>query len=228
MIYVDIETVPLESSLAAEYPEADRNPPANYSKPEAIAGWRVKDKAAWQAGLTKEASLNPRLGRILCIGLAWSDMADATVLIAKGEAQEKGMLEAFWEEVAKEGGRVGSWNGVWDLRFIVIRSMALGVAPTLPAQTIRAWFRRYSTAPHFDCRAVLTNWEPYKAGEGLDEWSEFFGIDGKAAGMSGADVYPLYLKGEFATIESYCAQDVAATKAVHLRIAPMFDSAEAA
>jgi predicted PolB exonuclease-like 3'-5' exonuclease len=138
------------------------------------------------------------------------------------------MLEAFWEEVAKEQGQVVTWNGTWDLRFIIIRSMVHGLTPTLPAATIRAWFRKYATFPHFDCRAVVTNWEPYKAGEGLNEWSRFFGIDGKAEGMSGADVYPLYLLGHFAEIEQYCAQDVAATKAVYAKLAPMFASEAAA
>lgn len=226
MIYTDIETIPLEKALKEPYPEASRPAPSNYKDPVKIAEWREKDIAAWAAARSKECSLNPRLGRVLAIGFAWDD-CDASTGIAKRESDEKRLLEVFWEEVAKEQGHVVTWNGVWDLRFIVIRSMVHGITPSLPAATIRAWFRRYSTSPHFDCRAVLTNWEPYKAGEGLAEWSEFFGVDGKAEGMSGADVYPLYLKEDFVAIEAYCAQDVAATKAVYHRIAPMFANEEA-
>lgn len=227
MLYVDIETVPLERSLAADYPEADRNPPSNYSKPEAIASWRAKDRAAWQAGLTKEASLNPRLGRVLAIGMGWDD-AEPSAAIAKTEQQEKRTLEVFWEEVAREAGQVVTWNGQWDLRFIVVRSLVHGITPSVPQATVRSWFRKYASFPHFDCRAILTNWEPYKAGEGLAEWSEFFGVDGKAAGMSGADVYPLYQEGNFEAIEAYCVQDVAATKALYAKLAPMFASEVAA
>ena len=227
MIYLDIESVPCEAALREPYPEASRPAPANYKDPAKIAEWREKDIAAWAAARSKECSLNPRLGRVLAIGFAWDD-CDASTAIAKTEAQEKHVLEVFWEEVAKEKGQIVTWNGAWDLRFIVTRSMFHGITPTIRPEVVRSWFRKYSTHPHFDCRAVLTNWEPYKAGEGLDVWSEFFGLDGKADGMSGADVYPLYLAGNFVAIESYCAQDVAATKAVFKKIAPMFAHSEAA
>lgn len=222
-LIVDIETVPLMSALSAPYPENDRQPPGNYKNPEAIAKWRESDAVAWSAMRSKECSLNPRLGRVLCVGMSGGKPTDDPwVVFSATESDEARSLVAFWDEAKAEHGELITWNGAWDLRFLVIRSLSLGVLPTLDSSVIRSWFRKYSTHPHFDCRAVLTNWEPYKSGEGLDEWSTFFGIDGKAPGMSGADIYPLYQKGEFATIEAYCAQDVAATKAVYEKVAPMF------
>jgi hypothetical protein len=224
MLYLDIETVPLESALTLPYPADDRPHPSNYKDPAKIAEWRVADEAKWRDGRTKECSLNPRLGRVLCIGMGWDD-AEPSVVIARNESQERHALEVFWQEVTQEAGRVVTWNGVWDLRFLIVRSLSHGITPSVPTAVVRAWFRKYSTVPHFDCRAIVTNWADYSAGEGLDEWSRFFGLEGKEPGLSGADVYPMFLKGEFAAIEAYCAQDVATTKAVYAKLAPMFSEA---
>lgn len=212
----DIETVPLASSLALPYPEADRNPPASYKSDEAIAKWRENDRTTWATGWAKECSLNPRLGRVLCVGMT------ARVPMAQEEADEETILRLFWDAAAAANGKVVTWNGGWDLRFLVIRSLARGITPTLPSETIRSWFARYRTFPHFDCKAVLTNWEPFKAGEGLSEWADFLGCGGKCEGMDGSKVFPMYQAGQFQAIADYCAQDVAATLAVYEKIAPMF------
>jgi predicted PolB exonuclease-like 3'-5' exonuclease len=87
---------------------------------------------------------------------------------------------------------------------------------------VRNWFRKYATAPHFDCKAVLLNWDVRVAGEGLSEWATFLGLPPKTDGMSGADVYPLYQGGHLDEIAEYCAQDVAATKAIYEKLAPVF------
>jgi hypothetical protein len=215
-LIIDIETVPLAASLLAPYPEADRNPPANYKSDDAIAKWRASDRETWTKGWTKECSLNPRLGRVLCVGMPHG------VVVAETEMREVDALREFWKAVWKSGGDVVTWNGGWDLRFLVIRSLARGIEPTVPSETIRSWFRKYATAPHFDCKAVLTNWEPFKAGEGLSEWGTFLCGGGKCEGMTGADVFPLYQLGHFQEIADYCAQDVAATLAIYNKIAPMF------
>lgn len=218
-LVVDIETVPLASSLTMPYPEADRNPPGNYKSDEAIAKWRASDREIWANGWAKECSLNPRLGRVLCIGM------EDGVERADVEEDEVVVLHRFWSYVMQNvGGRIVTWNGQWDLRFLVIRSLAHGIAPTIATETIRSWFTRYKTYPHFDCKAVLTNWEPFKAGEGLSEWATFLGCGGKCEGMSGADVFPMYQAGKFQEIADYCAQDVAATIDVYNKIAPMFDA----
>jgi hypothetical protein len=222
-LVIDIETVPLMSAMDLPYPEADRQPPANYKNADAIERWRTTDTARWEEERTKECSLNPRLGRVVCLGYTLDGQPYADT--AAFESSETALLDSFWRLVKTSGGNVATWNGVWDLRFLVIRSLALGVPSSLPASTIRSWFARYRTYPHFDCRAVMTNWEPYRAGEGLAEWSSFLGVCGKTDGMSGKDVYPLYQLGHFDEIAEYCKQDVAATLAVYQRIAPMFAEA---
>jgi hypothetical protein len=41
-------------------------------------------------------------------------------------------------------------------------------------------------------------------------------------GLSGADVYPLFLAGHHTEIADYCAQDVRATQDIYRRIVPLF------
>lgn len=216
-LVLDIETVPLLSSLNAVYPEAERNPPANYKSEEAITKWRASDRERWTEGLANECSLNPRLGRVLCVGMELD--GGGSVAYANAEYDEARILTEFWEMAARANGQVVTWNGSWDLRFLIIRSLAHGLTPSGP---VRDWFRKYTTRPHFDCKAVLLNWDVKVSGEGLDEWATFLGLGGKTDGMSGADVWPLFQKGEHGRIADYCRQDVAATAAIYERIAPMF------
>lgn len=215
-LVLDIETIPLESALLAPYPEGLRNPPANYKSEEAIQKWREADRAKWAEERAKECSLNPRLGRILCVGTS------AGLVMADSSDEEAGVLRQTWEWLRESNGNVVTWNGSWDLRFILLRSMALGVEPTVWPHVIRDWFRRFSVTPHCDCKAVLTNWDAPKAGEGLTEWATFLGLPGKTEGISGKDVWPLYQGGLLDEIAEYCAQDVATTQAIYDKIAPFF------
>lgn len=213
--------------MRTTYPEAERNPPGNYKSSDAIERWRLADRVAWEAGRAKECSLNPRLGRIHTIGMAAADKHGKVVnqpwtVQAQTESEEKSMLDVFWSTVHPHKGQMVTWNGAWDLRFIVIRSLAVGSVPPIPNAVLRAWFKRYTIEPHFDCKAVLLNWPSgHPQGEGLDEWATFFGIPGKG-GLTGADVYPLYQEGKHEVIGTYCEGDVAATAAIYERIYPIF------
>lgn len=217
-VVVDIETVPLAASMQAQYPEDRRDPPANYKSDEAIAKWRAKDRAEWQAGLAKDASLNPRLGRVLCVGLKVGD-GETVVKMARTEEEERDVLVAFWEAVSQTEGEVVTWNGAWDLRFLLIRSLIHGVPFTeyVSGHTSRSWFRKFAVHPHTDCKAVLTNWDPPRSGEGLNEWCDAFGLPRKVGGITGGDVYQLYLDGKFDELAEYNKGDVEATHAVFTR-----------
>lgn len=217
-LIVDIETVPLAAALEEPYPAEERTPPANYKSPETIQKWRESDRLRWDAERAKACSLNPRLGRVLCLG------TDEGVFTAADEAEEPVVLREFWARILRHDGQVVTWNGSWDLRFLVVRSLYHGIDPTLSGETVSKWFKKYTTEPHFDVKAVLLNWDVRIAGEGLDEWARFLGVPGKLDGISGADVYPLYLGGQLDEIADYCAADVAATQAIYERIAPVFGS----
>lgn len=226
-LVLDIETLPLAASLNEPYPKDERTPPSNYKNADAIANWYTRDETEWRANRVKACSVNPRLGRVLCMGVTTEDNNNASVTFAHTEADEPALLRSFWQTMGMEAGEVVTWNGAWDLRFLVIRSMVHGITPTLRPETIAGWFRRYSTFPHFDCRGVLTNWQWGVEGEGLHEWAKTFGLPERPdaiRGLTGADVSRLFTEGKLATIEEYCAWDVMDTKRVYAQIAPMFDT----
>jgi len=215
-LILDIETVPLAAALAEPYPDADRLPPSNYKNPEAIAGWREKDKAAWQEQRVKECSLTPRLGRIACFGWTWNDAAPVVQIVSR-EEDERQALEVAWAEIERAS-RIVTFNGSFDLRFIAVRSLVCGVIPNY--DRVGDWFRRYSTSPHFDCRAVLTGWDDRQSGK-LNEWCASFGIP-TTNGTTGADVYALSLMGKWDAIADHCRADVNQTRELYRRIAPLF------
>lgn len=222
-LVLDIETIPLDGSLLAAYPAADRQPPANYKSDEAIAKWRLADEQKWRDGLVKEASLNPRLGRIACVATAdtedWRGTLNGVLAPTCGDEAE--LLKGLWAQVDRAHGNVVTWNGAFDLRFLLIRSMAHDIRPSIGGVLIQQWFRKYTFTPHFDCKAALLNWETRVAGEGLDEWAAFFGVAGKN-GHTGADVWPMWQEERFADIRTYCMGDVAATAQIHRRLASYF------
>jgi predicted PolB exonuclease-like 3'-5' exonuclease len=216
---IDIETVPLAASMAAPYPAAERQPPANYRNADAIDAWRERDRLAWAQERAKTCSLSPRLGRVLCVGMATA--GDEAVYYAATEDAEREVLRSFWDEV--NGYKVVTWNGSWDLRFLVVRSLLLGVTIPVDACIVRAWAKPYNTDfAHCDVKRVLVG-DGIVKGEGLDEWAAAFGLPGKTDGWSGASVYPAYLDGRHAEIADYCRADVAATRALYLRLAHLVE-----
>jgi len=221
---IDIETVPLAASMAAPYPAAERQPPAHYRNADAIDAWRERDRLAWAQERAKTCSLSPRLGRVLCVGVARS--GSEAVYYAQTEDAELETLLAFWDEMM-EGpmmmpAKAVTWNGGWDLRFLVIRSLLLGVAIPMDAHVIRAWAKPYNGEWHTDVKRVLVG-DQITKGEGLGEWAQAFGLPGKTDGWTGASVYPAYLEGRHDDIADYCAGDVRATRALYLRLAHLVE-----
>ena len=242
-LVLDIETVPTDAALAMPYPAADRQPPANYKSDDAIAAWRERDQADWERDRIKACSVNPRLGRIICIGYklvsnAAPSAPDDQLTLDAAVADETQMLTAFaadnepailrtiWRKIAQVDGNVVTWNGGWDLRFIVTRSLIHGIPlPPDALEFMDDWHRpyiTYSSIPsHIDCKLWLVGSGIVK-GEGLDEWATAFGLPGKTDGLTGADVWPMYQAGRYDDIEAYCAKDVDATAAIFQRIAHCF------
>lgn len=221
-LVLDIETVPTVAALAQPYPEGDRQPPANYSKADSIAAWRDKDRAAWELDRIKAYSVNARLGRVLCVGLRPLDADRTTIITAQDEAGETTLLARVFGALRLYRGEAITWNGSWDLSFLLTRAMVCGVAPGLPPRTMRAWFRRYAYHPHYDVKAVLTQWAPPTKGEGLDQWARALDLTGKLDGMDGGSVYGLHMAGQWDAIEAYCRQDVDTTHALYQRVAAVY------
>ncbi len=216
-LVLDVETLPLVASLAMPYPDAERPYPANYKAEEAIAKWRAADRIAWQEARVKECSLSPRLGRICCAGWA---VDEPVTFVAESEAAEATLLTAIWDSMSASYVPIVTFNGSFDLRFLVIRSIVNGITPNRGTR-VTDWFRRYSTSPHFDCRAVLTGWDDRQSGK-LTEWCSAFGIPVPENGTTGADIYSLAQAGNWDAISAHCLDDVRMTRALYQRISPMF------
>ena len=214
----DVETLPTERAMAEPYPELTRNPPANYTKAETIAGWRERDRIAWQEDRIKTYSLNLRQGRICCLGMM-ADDGEPEMWLAPEERNEPGALVAFWKRVRPDTQLV-TFNGSFDLRFILVRSLILNVNPG-NYSAFAGWFRRYSTSPHFDCRAVLTGWDDRQPGT-LQDWALAFGIPIAGPLISGAQVYEAAVAGRWDDISAHCLDDVRITRELYLRLANVF------
>lgn len=213
MFTFDIETVPLLDALAVPYDPATNPAPANYKSEDAIAKWHVTAADAYRTNRIKQCSLNPRLGRILCAGYKLDD-EPAQSFLAETEVEEEPLLVAIWALIAQYGSQIVTWNGQFDLRFLVVRSLAHGVNPTV---AVPQWFKRYSFHPHCDVKTfLLQEWGSRVAGEGLDEWSAFFKLGDKT--HTGADVYMLYYDGKFDDVRRYCEQDVELTATLYHKI----------
>jgi hypothetical protein len=219
---IDIETVPLRAALDRPYPEADRDPPANYKSPEAIYGWREKDIAAWEQDRIKQYSLSPLTGRVVAVGVASDPPGDfveeivTESLIARTEADERDLLTKLWIRCASADPLV-TWNGMgFDVPFLLTRSAILGV-PT-PRHSL---LKRYATAAHYDVKMVVNGWDSYKSrGTTLDDWAQAFGLGGKSA--HGSQVYEMYRAADFASIGAYAADDARLTLALYHRVAHVF------
>lgn len=220
---IDIETVPLAASMAAPYPAAERQPPANYRNADAIDAWRERDRESWAQERAKQCSLSPRLGRVLCVGIASPD--GGVVHYGRDEGDEREVLRAFWAGMTDAMHfwcKVVTWNGAWDLRFLLVRSLLNGVVPSVPAHVLRDWAKPYNSEWHTDVKRVLVG-DQITKGEGLDEWATAFGLPGKTGGWTGAAVYPAYLEGRHDDIQDYCQQDVTATLGLYLRVAHLVE-----
>lgn len=214
MLTFDIETVPVASALAAEYPKDRRSPPSNYKSEDAIAKWYATDEASWREGRISECSLSPRLGRVVAIG--WVVGGQSGVDVAETEADERATLQRFWEHVRVARQVAGFNSHGFDFPFLLTRSLILGIAPGID---VTGYLRRYTHTPHFDVRMALTGWDSRQTGT-LQDWCDAFGIAGKIG--SGSEVYGMVTRGEWDKLVAYAAADVEATAHLVAKVGPTF------
>lgn len=226
-LFLDIETVPDQSKGAI-----DRFMGADVKCPLKTKGDIGKDlgmpeseykfigaedlKQLWIEKKGKEAataqaeekwlktSFDGAYGQIVCIAFAVND-GEIAVVTDEGRT-EKEMLEDFWS-LASFGNEMRTptmiaHNAKFDLPFLYHRSVINGVEPSFIFDPhSRQGSKRYCT---------MEAWAGFNGMIGLDRLCEILGIKGKQDGMSGADVWPEYEKGNVAKIAEYCKEDVRA------------------
>lgn len=212
----DIETIPTEAALAAPYPRHERTPPGNFKNEETIARWYAEDEERWMRNQLSDCALDPRRGRVVAIGYGWGSVKSITVGRAIEEEDEAKLLSDFWTQAAVEPILVGFNSMSFDLPFLMVRSLLLGV-PVIA--NLPDYLRRYSYRPHFDVRMALGLWDTRAEGK-LREWGEAFGCN-KTVG-SGAQVFGWVKSGEWGKLNEHLCGDVETTMLLARRIGAAF------
>lgn len=218
----DLETIPLLSSLAIPYNIEERDVPkltktGKYKTQEDLDAWRAEDEAAWASERLKGFSINPRLGRIVSVGIALTDDMPETALsqlgdtragyLAKSEADEHELVSRLWYTMAAAD-RVITFNGMsFDLHYLIIRSLLLGVHIPKTIDVPKLLIK-YRSAPHMDVRMLLTNWD-YRQSGMLNDWAACFGFPSKS--MHGSEVYQAYVEERWDDLTEYPQQDATLT-----------------
>lgn len=221
-VFLDIESAPNSRPDLRERLAAKIEPPAltktgKYRTPECLAKWEAEEKPLLIDEAVAKCGLNGAMGQVVCIGFAIDDAEPKLVM----HTSECATLMVFHNTItsALDTPRYKSRRPKWighniinfDIRFLAQRAMVCGVYELLDLLPIDAkpWSDNvYDT---------MTRW----AGNGnrisLDDLCWALGLDGKS-GMTGADVWPMYQRGDYERIRQYCAEDVERVRRVYYRM----------
>ena len=169
-------------------------------------------------------SFDGSFGRILCIAYAIND-EEARILCQP--ENEKKMLEDFWFIAGQCDLFIGHNITDFDLRFILQRSIILGVKPSwnrFQELGKKPWemfkylsFARYQNLPIFDTMYEWSNWNN-RDKVSLEHLALALSIPTPKDGIDGSRVYEFYQAGQVKKICDYCLRDVEATRAVYKRM----------
>ena len=209
-IFLDIETIPAQSPEVFAKFRDQIKPPGNIKKQESIDAWIAEngDTAAQEA--MAKTSFDPALGHICTIGWAIDDQEPETAHASTVD-QESQILRQFFLSLHPfhKLTFVGHNLGAFDLRFILCRSVVLGVPvpPSFPRDP-KPWDKGV-----FD---TMLAWAGSRGTVSMDKLCEALGLPGKD-GFDGSMVAEAWAKGEHDRIAAYCADDVAKTREVWRR-----------
>jgi len=230
-IVIDIETIPDQSDNAIDRYMGDpvkcpHTTKADIGKslglsPEEFKFIGANDlKAQWVEKKGSEAakiqaeskwlktSFDGAYGQICCI-----------CIYVKGEhlsfvGAEFELLANFWDKVDQIlNNRIPYFiahNAKFDLPFLFHRSVINGVQP------VKGFKPHGKSGSNHYC--TMESWSGFNGKIGLDRLADALNINGKMEGMSGADVWPEYQKGNIAKIAKYCKNDVEVTKNVYEKL----------
>jgi predicted PolB exonuclease-like 3'-5' exonuclease len=229
----DIETIPLDwdSSFDDVQKEYLLRGTASDEERETRKGW---------------GGLNPLTGQVVCIGTLIHETKRGSALFLHSEeleevieidgqtlgfrafTSETALLEHFWNGVADRYRTFVTFNGRnFDCPFLMLRSAALGVRPSVNMMAGTKWdFRvggkdKYSGAEHVDLQDKLCFGAGFdKAGAtrkfNLDFYTKAFGIPSpKSEQIAGDKVPQFYREGHSREIAEYCMRDVVATSRLY-------------
>lgn len=221
IVTLDIETVPTDDAVAELAAEIEAEcasavAPANYKSPEAIADAIDRARAkirADGAGKMARLGLDGATGKIVCLSYAVGDGA----AVSFWGHYERQILRDAMATMALEiqpGAVVCGHNIPWDIRFVAQRCAVNGIGcPDFLSARAKPWDNRIID--------TMTLWAGHGGRISLDRLAKALGMQGKR-GVTGADVWPMYQRGELDRIAEYCRADVNMTREVYRRLVPAF------
>lgn len=235
-VFIDIETAPTrDPELIAEI-ERTITPPGNISKPETIAAWeRDKRPGAIKEAIAKTA-LEPESGSIISIAVATDDYDPEVLVREPSDDSDADLLRAFFAHVDRllveatvksptDGSPLFTqqpwWvahNAQFDLGWLWKRSVINGVTPSFPLPAPDEL--RHGK----NCYDTMQGWAGYKGTISLSRLCRVLGIQDPKAneqGVSGANAWQHWERGELDAVRDYNRADVIACREVFHRIEAM-------
>ena len=228
VLTIDIETVPRFDLPEACVPKFDIGSVkyGNLKDPVKRKALEEKEEAKFNAKLNKKMSTDPTLAQMCTfVGMVHDtdtdDIIEETSLQVCGDDHDDYELAADGWALLQKCYRARiplvTFNGQgFDLQVMYFRAMAQDVP--VDKHMYDRFMLRYKNPYHYDLMQILANWDRTKW-KGLDFYLNLFGL-GSKGGMSGADVYPAYMAGEYEKIKTYCRHDVTETYKLFARLVP--------
>lgn len=218
-LYLDIETLPTDRADVREYIAAGVTHPGNISKPETIAKWNEESRPAAIEEAVSRTGLDGSFGRVCVIGWA-HNMGD--VRTAMNADNEGALLNYFAESLNDEIPHsehfstcvVGHNVSAFDLRFLLQRFTVHGIRPPVVIQRA-ALAKPWELDKVFD---TMVQWAGVGNRVGLEKLCLALSIPSPKSEITGATVAAEVAAGRIADVATYCAGDVEATRAAHLRM----------
>jgi len=143
--------------------------------------------------------------------------------LGEEQAGEKELVQRFFDGLERYAPTLVSWNGSgFDLPVLNYRALAHGLSAARYWEVgdgdrefrYNNYLARYHWR-HVDLMDVLSTYGA-SGRASLDHIAQLLKFPGKL-GMSGADVWPAYRRGEIAAIRNYCETDALNTYLIYLR-----------
>ncbi len=168
--------------------------------------------------------LPPHQQRVIAIsGVMKSREGVRVFSLGDEQSGERDLVQRFFDGLERYSPTLVSWNGSgFDLPVLGYRALRHGVSAA------RYWelgdndrefrYNNYLSRYHWRHVDLMDVLSAYGASgrASLENVSQLLGLPGKL-GMSGADVWPAYRRGDLASIRNYCETDVLNTYLIFLR-----------
>ena len=232
-IYLDIETIPAqrpgvleEIKKEAEHAKAAIKSPSNYKDEAKIAEYVLAKQAEIDAETDvkwRKTSFDGAFGQIVAISVAFDDGTPANIYSENWSSDEPRLLSEFYDLLRSAHNPASDRKPVFighnlvafDLRFLMHRSMILGVQPPsfIPFDA-RPWDDSV-----FD---TMVKWAGVGNRVSLDKLCKVFNVPTKGTEIDeeidGSLVWDFVKDGRIRDVALYCGGDVERVRMIHRRM----------